>query len=226
MANNYYDATGVLVFAGQAKITPVIRALFGAFNLDETYPGENKAYIAQMSEETNAHWDSVAEHIVNQQKALGIALPEDADEDLITKWLYALGDRFGAKSDSFINMIENYDFDCDVSLDTLFELAMSFNDGHNLVAIEFEGCWRCSKPRLFEFGGNSQYISKEVQIDIDSTQGIVLGRSLRDAIAASNLDEIGVLAGAAVKRLLDGIRDVEVRQSAAVAIVAQLQSQS
>jgi hypothetical protein len=156
MANNYYDATGVLVFAGQAKITPVIRALFGAFNLDETYPGENKAYIAQMSEETNAHWDSVAEHIVNQQKALGIALPEDADEDLITKWLYALGDRFGAKSDSFINMIENYDFDCDVSLDTLFELAMSFNDGHNLVAIEFEGCWRCSKPRLFEFGGNSQ----------------------------------------------------------------------
>ena len=33
MANNYYDATGVLMLN---RITPVITALFGAFELDET----------------------------------------------------------------------------------------------------------------------------------------------------------------------------------------------
>ena len=33
MSNNYYDATGVLVLD---RITPVMTALFGGFNLDET----------------------------------------------------------------------------------------------------------------------------------------------------------------------------------------------
>jgi len=37
MSNNYSDATGVLVLD---RITPVITALFGGFNLDETYPGD------------------------------------------------------------------------------------------------------------------------------------------------------------------------------------------
>lgn len=33
MAQNYYDATGTLVLD---KVTPIIKALFGGFNLDET----------------------------------------------------------------------------------------------------------------------------------------------------------------------------------------------
>lgn len=50
MANNSYDATGTLAFDGEAKITPIIRALFGAYNLDASIPGNGKAYIAAMSD--------------------------------------------------------------------------------------------------------------------------------------------------------------------------------
>lgn len=47
MANNYYEATGVLVLD---RVTPVIQALFGAFALDESHPGNGQAYIAQIAE--------------------------------------------------------------------------------------------------------------------------------------------------------------------------------
>jgi len=50
MANNYYEATGVLVLD---RVTPVIQALFGAFALDESHPGNGQAYIAQIAETTN-----------------------------------------------------------------------------------------------------------------------------------------------------------------------------
>ena len=49
MANNYYEATGVLVLD---RVTPVIQALFGAFALDESHPGNGQAYIAQIAETT------------------------------------------------------------------------------------------------------------------------------------------------------------------------------
>ncbi len=35
MANNYYEATGLLSLE---RVTPVIVALFGAFHLDANYP--------------------------------------------------------------------------------------------------------------------------------------------------------------------------------------------
>ena len=46
MANNYYEATGVLVLD---RVTPVIQALFSAFALDESHPGNGQAYIAQIA---------------------------------------------------------------------------------------------------------------------------------------------------------------------------------
>jgi hypothetical protein len=42
----------------------------------------------------------------------------------------------------------------------LFLIATRFDDGHHLTAIQFEGCWYCSKPRLFEFGGNGCYLGR------------------------------------------------------------------
>ena len=56
MANNYYEATGVLVLD---RVTPVIQALFGAFALDESHPGNGQAYIAQIAETTNPQWPDV-----------------------------------------------------------------------------------------------------------------------------------------------------------------------
>lgn len=50
MANNYYDATGVLVLN---QVTPVISALFGGFKLDASFPSEGQAYIALVAEDHN-----------------------------------------------------------------------------------------------------------------------------------------------------------------------------
>lgn len=50
MANNYFDTTGVLTFQDKATATPVIMALFNAFDLDTDHPGDNQAYIARISE--------------------------------------------------------------------------------------------------------------------------------------------------------------------------------
>jgi hypothetical protein len=61
VTQNYYDATGTLVLD---KVTPIIKALFGGFNLDETYPGDGEVYIATISEENHPNWEAIREALV------------------------------------------------------------------------------------------------------------------------------------------------------------------
>ena len=68
MANNYYEATGVLVLD---RVTPVIQALFGAFALDESHPGNGQAYIAQIAETTNPQWPDVLDGLENIRVCVG-----------------------------------------------------------------------------------------------------------------------------------------------------------
>ena len=56
MANNYYEGTGVLVLD---HVTPVIKALFGTFALDESHPGNGQAYIALIAETNDPRWTDV-----------------------------------------------------------------------------------------------------------------------------------------------------------------------
>jgi hypothetical protein len=74
MANNYYEATGVLVLD---RVTPVIQALFGAFALDESHPGNGQAYIAQIAETTNPQWPDVLDGLEDLATQLGIPMPDD-----------------------------------------------------------------------------------------------------------------------------------------------------
>src|SRR3546814_19409038 len=75
-----------------------------------------------------------------------------------------LAAHFGAEQDGELeNLIEHHQFDGSSDLDALLLIASCFDDGHHLTAIQFEGCWHCSRPRLFEFGGNGCYLSREVQ---------------------------------------------------------------
>ncbi|GHU04838.1 hypothetical protein FACS1894158_05990 [Betaproteobacteria bacterium] len=77
MANNYYDATGVLVLS---QVTPVIKALFGAFHLDETYPGDGQAYIARISESNNPLWDDVQDGLADLAVELGLYVFQNRPE--------------------------------------------------------------------------------------------------------------------------------------------------
>ena len=172
MANNYYEATGVLVLD---RVTPVIQALFGTFALDESHPCNGQAYIAQIAETTNPQWPDVLDGLEGFATQLGIPMPDDEGLS-IPPLLKLLAVHFGAdEDDELANLIERHSFEGTADLDALFLIATRFDDGHHLTAIQFEGCWYCSKPRLFEFGGNGCYLSRAVRVISSSSQALQLG---------------------------------------------------
>lgn len=135
MSNNYYDATGVLVLD---RITPVITALFGGFNLDETYPGDGETYIARTSEGSDPQWDDIRDNLVELAYQLGRPFPED-EEPSIQSYLRLLAKHFSAESDPQLDhLLRAHRFEDGAELDTLFVVARCFDDGHGLRAIRFE----------------------------------------------------------------------------------------
>lgn len=219
MANNYYDATGVLVLD---RVTPVISALFGAFLLDADWPGNGHAYIARISETNDPHWTDIRDGLMRLVAQLHLPCPED--EDITIHTLFGLlADHFDANDDDRLNTLVNaHPLDDAASLEALFMIALCFNDGHGLRAIQFEGCWHCSQPRLFEFGGDGAFISREVIHHGDSRQPVEFGASLREALIKNDLDSATAMLAAMVRQTLAGISDTEARQSLAVRLAALL----
>ena len=210
MANNYYEGTGVLVLD---HVTPVIKALFGAFRLDEHHPSNGQAYIAQIAETNNSRWTDVLDGLENLAAQLGIPMPDD-EELSIPPLLERLAAHFGADQDGELeNLIEHHQFEDSADLEALLLIASRFDDGHHLTAIQFEGCWYCSKPRLFEFGGHGCYLSREVQVFRTSSQALQLGDQLRKAIVATDIEEASALIALEAANLLAGINDEHFRLS-------------
>lgn len=208
MANNYYEGTGVLVLE---RVTPVIKALFGAFALNEGHPGNGQAYIAQIAETTNPQWPDVLDGLEGFATQLGIPMPDDEGLS-IPPLLELLAVHFGAdEDDELANLIERHSFEGTADLDALFLIATRFDDGHHLTAIQFEGCWYCSKPRLFEFGGNGCYLSREVQVFRTSSQALQLGDQLRKTILSADIEEASALIALEAANLLAGINDEQFR---------------
>lgn len=207
MANNYYDGTGVLVLD---KVTPVIRALFGGFKIDPDVPGDGKAYICEIAESNDPVWDGVRDELVELAGSLNIPLPEQGDADIGTV-LEVLAEHFDSDDDDLANLIEHHNFEGYADLDALFLIATCFDDGHNLTAIQFEGCWHCSKPRLFEFGGNGSFISRQVALSITSTQAVALGEKLHQALTENDLNAAAALIVGETEKVLAGINDPDVR---------------
>ena len=210
MANNYYEGTGVLVLN---RVTPVIKALFGAFALDENHPGNGQAYIAQIAETNDPRWTDVLDGLANLATQLGIPMPDD-EELSIPPLLERLAAHFGADQDGELeDLIEHHQFEDSADLEALLLIASRFDDGHHLTAIQFEGCWYCSKPRLFEFGGHGCYLSREVQVFRTSSQALQLGDQLRKAIVATDIEEASALIALEAANLLAGINDEHFRLS-------------
>src|SRR3546814_9782141 len=108
MANHYCEGTGVLVLE---RVTPVIKALFGAFALDQNYPGNGAAYIAQITETNDPQWTDVLDGLENLATQLGIPMPDD-EELSIPPLLERLAAHFGAEQDGELeNLIEHHQFD-------------------------------------------------------------------------------------------------------------------
>ena len=208
MANNYYEGTGVLVLN---RVTPVIKALFGAFALDENHPGNGQAYIAQIAETNDPRWTDVLDGLENLATQLGIPMPDD-EELSIPPLLERLAAHFGADQDGELeNLIEHHQFEDGADLEALLLIATRFDDGHNLTAIQFEGCWYCSKPRLFEFGGHGCYLSREVCVYRTSSEILQFGEQLRKAIITTDIEQASALLALETASLLTGISDEQFR---------------
>jgi hypothetical protein len=234
MANNYYDATGVLVLD---RVTPVISALFGRFRLDPTYPGDGKAYIVRISESHVPQWKDVLLDLIALAAELDLPVPsndceagddgtdgtDDDDAPSLSVVLDLLASHFGAQQNTeLLNLIEHAAFEDDADLDALFLIATCFDDGHKLVAIEFEGCWHCSKPRLFEFGGAGLFLSRELSLFRGSSTAMQLGQALRTAIVANDPAAAATLIAKEAQGVLDAISDYHFRARVADRVAALL----
>lgn len=210
MANNYYEGTGVLMLD---RVTPVIKTLFGDYALDENYPGNGLAYIAQIAEANDPQWSDVLDGLEELAAQLGIAMP--GGEGLsIQAVLERLAEFFGtSKDEELANLIEHHNFEGSTDLDALLLIATCLDDGHHLTAIQYEGCWYCSKPRLFEFGGDGCYLSREVKVFRASSQALQLGEQLRKAILAADAEEASALIALEAGGLLAGINDEQFRMN-------------
>ncbi|MDF8361347.1 hypothetical protein [Achromobacter anxifer] len=210
MATNYYDGIGVLVLA---RVTPVIKAMFGVFALDEGYPGRGMASIAQMSETDEPRWSGVLFGLEDLARQLGIPVP-DSEWQSLTTLLQLMAPLFGAnEKPEFENLLKNHEFEDVLDLESLFLLATCFDDGHGLTAIKFEGSWRCDEPLQSEFGGASYYLSREVRLIGLSGQALLFGSQLRDALKFSDVKRASDLIAQETTNLLAGIRNEEFRMS-------------
>ncbi len=208
MANNYYDATGVLVLE---KVTPIISALFGGYNLDTSYPGDGAAYIALIAEDNDPGWDGVLYELLDLAEELNITI-DDGDDPNIQTVLAAFAGFFGKIDDSeLVELIKSHNFEHEADLEQLFLIASCFNDGHNLTAIKFEGCWRSDKARLFEFGGNTFLISQSFNFATDTTSSLGIFTRLYQTLTDGEIDAAATEIANVTTRLLAGIADPEIR---------------
>jgi hypothetical protein len=214
MANTYYEGTGTLVLK---QSTPVIEAIFGAFDLDPTFPKSGEAYIANIAENSNISWDAIAERLEGLAAKLKLDLPEvdvtDDSQSRMFRVLEVLAKHFGAQElpriQEILEQVRLNDFDAD--LESLFDIARAFDDGHGLYGIKFEACWRCSQPRLFEFGGNGEFYGRHAVVHGNSSQVVALGEELDAALEAKNLEAAAQRVATHVKNLIAGVRDPRVR---------------
>mgnify|MGYP001361174672 FL=1 len=111
------------------------------------------------------------------------------------------------------NIIAHHSFEGCADLDALFLIATCFDDGHGLKAIKFEGAYHCSRPVLFEFGGEGGFISREIVLYRASSRALELGHGLREALLQGNLDRATDQLASEVTQILCGISDDAVSQA-------------
>ena len=227
MANNYYDGTGVLVLDA---VTPIINALFEGYALDADYPGSGDAYIALVAESNSPDWDDIMQNLLDLAEARNIPV-SNRDEPTIQSVLRDFANFFCPSDQGrlaqLLHLIEHHTFDNEADLEELFLIATCFNDGHNLTAVKFEGCWHCDKPRLFEFGGNSIFISRRLNLSIDTSRPLEMFDNLHQALVDNDLPAAAALIVNETTRLLAGVFNPDT-QAALRKLVAErlLQSSS
>jgi hypothetical protein len=206
MANNYYDGTGVLVLT---KVTPVIKALFTTFAMDETTPGHGEVYIAKISESNSPCWDDVHEALGELIDVLKLQKPAEFDESM-EDHLALLGSHYcggnPVLTEALEQVIDRTTFEDDADLSELFIIAKCLDDGHGLTSIRWEGCWHCDKPRLFEFGGNAAYFGQSLNSFNSTDEAVNRAVEMDAALVANDYPKAADLASKYVQRMFTNFK--------------------
>lgn len=218
MAQNYADMTGQLILT---NITPIVKALFGDMNLKDQ--GGGTAYIALMSECDSISYRSVMEALADVANNRGLDYTHDDDHPM--EVLKVLAPDFGVPLDHpLIEKLsaDDWDVDQEPGEDLLFDLAMLFDDGHGLSAINTELAFHCSKPRQFEFGGCGFFAGKHFSMYTSSTNAGRTGARVNEELGKGDLAAAADAIFEGLNRLLDGIEDSTQRQEIKQLLAKQL----
>lgn len=229
MSQSYYDATGRLYFQPTGKVTPVIRALFGAFEVGYAKDVENEdrqVLFRHISEGNEVSWSRVGKNILDQAQAIGLELGNDAVPDDPRDLLFALLEHFDCRDVEMINLVESTAIECDTDADlgTLFKLAQACDDGHGLQSLHAQGAWHASSDRvgLGAFGGDSYFFGKHFSFYSSTSHTGELSRRVNESLAAKDHRQTGDLLSQHVHEVLNNIVDPEVRIDAATSMLAKL----
>ncbi|PEH40442.1 hypothetical protein CRM94_17140 [Burkholderia gladioli] len=220
MANNYYDMTGVLMLD---SVTPIIRALFTAFDLPADGDAAGEVYIAAVSESSSHSWESVGDNIDNDLfTALGLKV-DGFDNFTVEEKLQHLADHFKVSDKpEIVSFFEDTNFDEDADLDSLVMLAGGFDDGHGLTGYRIEGCWHCSAARLFEFGGHGDYLGKHFAVSESSNRIVSFGQRVDIALANGDVSDATKAISQHVASVIAGISDEVIRAQVLHGLITQL----
>ena len=202
--------TGVLVVQ---KITPVIKALFSAFELNENPIKEGEYYIAKL-EEAYISWDTILGYLLELANDLGLEI--NAGDEIIPpdceEVLDALGTHFNAiDQPDFNHLLESGEFEDEADLNTLFTIAQALDDGHGLKAYKVQSAWHGDKPQVGMFGGSGEYRGVHFCAYGDSTEVIDFGENVNTALQASDVSSASEHITNKVTDILNGITDESVR---------------
>lgn len=209
MANNSTTGTGVLKLKA---VTPVIKALFGVFSLEEIPLGDGAAYIRMSTDEGLQTWADV-------KKALGelavqeqvIVHGEKASLSELVNWLAR---HYGKDASSVTDMLESIPWE-PTTLAEMFDLAQVLDDGHGLHAIELEGANTCSRPMVGDVGGFGIFITERVVMKVTSQDALSVGERLDTAVQRSDVVQAARVLQTQVRVLLTAISDEAFRAKVA-----------
>jgi hypothetical protein len=185
MSNTSFDASGVLLFDGPARVTPVIQMLFRPFHLNATDSGHNdRCTIEVLSSDARLRWESYLEQLIDS--ILGrVAQMPTADI------LPSLGRRYGADLRSFA---ESTSLEERVEVADVVRLALVLRDGHNLLGFSMQGARKGEGNPIGAYGGWASHVNPQCSINLSTGEIIDFAEQLTDALDAK---------GAAPARLID-----------------------
>lgn len=216
MADNYSQLTGELKLK---KITPVIRALFGAYCVEQGEEG--KAHI-EKGRHNRISYSDVARTI---SSVFRLAIDrEGVFNDAIKELALHLDP---AKYDAIVTIIGDGGIDdCEeADLATLLSFAEILNDGHDLKCLSLETAFTCDKMIPGQFGGLGEYVGKHFSMRSSSSTALFYGENIDTAIAEEYIEKATQFATGYVTAFLNGIEDKNIRAEIAQQLADRLHEQ-